>query len=229
MRNYFPKETRRYIPKYVAMSYVMNYAQTHGLKPFYKRPVEALATAVVHDYMTFKRLSTMTGIDMATIKRLNPAFLKNYIPKNSTKGYMLTLPEQAMYLFLSTQDDFSRLVYTSDPTQDQLFKTYLYGSMRQKRLQIANLEELETVHELRLKIDGPLPYLPDNDPVEDNNRENDYAALLNERSYTYHKLDAQQSLLDVAELFSVALEDLITWNNLDIDNPPPPGSVIRID
>ena len=99
-RGYLPKETRRYIPKYVAISYLMNYKDIHNLVPEHTRELNTLATVKVYDYTTFNAISKITGLNKSTISLYNPAFLQGYIPRSS-KGYYLTLPQDDMFYYLS--------------------------------------------------------------------------------------------------------------------------------
>ena len=230
IRPYLPKETRRYIPKFVAIAYVMNYFQTHGLQPNNREGKMDLATARIYDYMSFSQISKITGIDTKTIRKLNPAFLRGYIPKNS-KGYYLTLPEEGLYSLLSRTEGFDNLVYNANRTGHVKGRLYMYGSMRNRVIEMSELDKLptlnvsESLNGLRAKPDMPGVPLNQNNRQGENAQE-DFHALSNR--YRYYKLMAQQSLNDVAELFEISLEHLIHVNEIDLNNPPTPGTMIKV-
>lgn len=229
IKPYLPKETRRYVPKFVAISYVMNYSMHHGLEPLFESNEESLATLKVHDYTTFKEISRVTGLDVASIKYLNPAFLKNYIPK-STKGYFLTLPEKSMYEYVAVTDSWSDLEYRPQVSQSETYQLLLSGSMKRRAMSLEILDILPTKSIIKLEIksnDGEnrLPPAPD----KSNNNEDATVTAQNFGRFTYYKMGAQQSLMDIVDLFDVNLNDLVQTNDIDLKNPPAPGTVIKIE
>lgn len=226
IKSRLPRETRRYVPKFVAVSYFMNYSQFHGLEPLNTLPVEYIATAKIFEYYTFADISKITGVDIRTIKELNPAYLKNYIPNNS-KGYTLTLPENAMYLFLSSNGGYENLIYTTSTTKKE--KIYMFGQMRSRLNEVQSSEVLPVVLQLKQSSmsqgnSGPLSDLPAPPKMV-----SPKAIPLTNRNYVYHKLNAQQSLVDVAQLYNVQLDDILSLNKIDIHNPPAPGTLVRIE
>ncbi len=225
IKPYLPRETRRYVPKFVAISYVMNYFQYHGLEPLVETMEEPLATVRVYDYTTFSQLSKLTGLDKSTIWRLNPAFLKGYVPKSS-KGYLVTLPETKMYEYLSITDNWDDLEYRPSTPANEMHEIYLYGSMKRRVMSMEVMDLLPQTMDLTLhQLDIPmeLPEAPE-EPVQ-----NDDVVLGTSSSrYKMLKLSAQQSLMDIVDLHDMTLEELIEINDIDINNPPAPGSLIMV-
>jgi len=114
LEKYLPKETRNYIPKFIAATYLMNYYHEHEIIP--QEPNENLkntATAKVFSKVNFNTLSDSFELDMNVIKMLNPAFLKNYIPESEDGRYTLTLPQNKLYDFLERHGSFEDLLYLS--------------------------------------------------------------------------------------------------------------------
>jgi membrane-bound lytic murein transglycosylase D len=99
IKKYLPKETREYVPKFIAISYVMNYYFEHGLVP--EVPHEDLmntSSAQVFENINLKELSRELGIDLEILKTLNPSYIRNYIPKSEGGIYKLVLPTPEMRL-----------------------------------------------------------------------------------------------------------------------------------
>ncbi|MEE9437983.1 MAG: lytic transglycosylase domain-containing protein [Saprospiraceae bacterium] len=97
IQKYLPKETRQYIPKFIAISYVMNYYYEHDLVA--NMPDQEMlftSSAQVFQKISFKGLSNDVGVDLETIKNLNPSYIKNYIPKSKEGKYDLILPTHNM-------------------------------------------------------------------------------------------------------------------------------------
>ena len=93
IKDYLPKETQDYIPRYIAAAYLANYYQVHGLKPVFPNYLSTPETRTfkVHNYITFRDITYVSGISMAVLEYLNPSYKKGFIPK-STSGNYLILP-----------------------------------------------------------------------------------------------------------------------------------------
>lgn len=225
LRNYLPKETRRYIPKYVAISYMMSYSHVHGLSPLLDFDANTLVSVMVYDYTPLKEVGTIAGMDLEAVKEFNPAFLKNYIPKSS-KGYLLTLPEINMYNFLAQKGGWEDVLPMANHSQSLQYTYFRYGAMKKQLEELVPLETPQHTFEVMStqlsSANDKLPALPKS-VIESIN-----VATLSTTG-RYHKLKAQQSLSDVSRLVGVSLNDLISLNNIDIRNPPPAGSIIRVE
>lgn len=219
-RGYLPKETRRYIPKYVAMSYLMNYSHAHNLYPEYDE-INNLATVKVYDYTSFTDISKVTGIDKATIAKFNPAYSKWYIPR-STQGYYLTLPQGDLYYYLSQVGGFENLLDLGYDSSTLKGRYMLYGAMKRKLSEITRLDK--SPYSLHITSTGSSPVdLPQPMTVEMSS----LAVLSQERDDLY-QLRPQESLMDVAAQYDIKLSTLLKLNDIDPNLPPQQGQKIRL-
>ena len=104
LRPYLRKETRGYIPTFIAINYVMNYYKEYDIiiaeSSFLKAETD---TIMFNMQASFSILSDLLCISKATIMQLNPSIKKEIVPKNT----IITLPvniitdfvrnEQAIY------------------------------------------------------------------------------------------------------------------------------------
>ncbi|MDW8393176.1 MAG: LysM peptidoglycan-binding domain-containing protein [Chitinophagales bacterium] len=128
---YLPRETRGYVPAFIAATYVMTYYYLHQLEPDYealKHCFDSLATVVVDSRMACEPIAQFTGLHLEELKFLNPGLRCNIIPVLSTP-YELKLPSDRFPLFLQYRDSIIRhseqakLVYYYGPAPGQV-RTY---------------------------------------------------------------------------------------------------------
>lgn len=80
---YLPRETRAYVPFFIAAYYTMEYYKDHGIVPYSLTFPYATDTVHIYEKRTFKEVSDMSGVDLDIIKNLNPKYKKEVIPGNS--------------------------------------------------------------------------------------------------------------------------------------------------
>ena len=95
-----PRETRGYVPAFIAAAYTVNYYKEHNLIP--KEPVFNITTdtIVINSYLNLNQVATVLNLDIQLIRDLNPIYKKDIIPATPTKTYALTLPEEAIIKFI---------------------------------------------------------------------------------------------------------------------------------
>ncbi len=101
IRRYLPRETRAYVPAYIAATYISHYYQDHDLVPVYP-DIEFQMTEMVkiYDQLSFEEVAQTTGTPMYIIEYLNPSYKRKYIPANY-RGSNLVLPQERMAVFKS--------------------------------------------------------------------------------------------------------------------------------
>jgi membrane-bound lytic murein transglycosylase D len=101
---YLPKETRDYVPAFIAVNYVMNYSVEHNLYPVYPGIVAAeIDTVTVKNFLTFEQLSEVFNIPIENIRYLNPAYSKDLIPASAENSFVLRLPKQYIIDFINNE------------------------------------------------------------------------------------------------------------------------------
>ncbi len=95
-----PRETRGYVPAFIAAMYTFEYYNEHNLVPRYPEIPLSVDTVMVSDYLHFDQLAASLGIDKEEIRALNPMFRRDVIPAKETKQYPLVLPADKMLDFV---------------------------------------------------------------------------------------------------------------------------------
>jgi len=103
---FLPRETRGYVPAFIAVTYVMNHAPEHNLYPmnpsmFYYD----VDTVSVNDVLAFDQINEMLGVPMDELKFLNPQFKMKIIPASEEKGYILRIPRKYTAEYLSNEQE----------------------------------------------------------------------------------------------------------------------------
>ena len=93
--NYLPKETRGYVPAFIAANYVMTYYCDHNICPMETDIPESTDTIQVNKSLHFQQIADLCNVPMDQIRSLNPQYKKEIIPGES-KPYTLRLPQNAV-------------------------------------------------------------------------------------------------------------------------------------
>lgn len=119
IRNYLPRETRGYVPAFIAVNYMMTYHQEHNLYPLYNAcAYYETDTVHVRQRLTFDQVSAYTDVDAALIASLNPMYLRFVIPAQPDAPKVLRLPSEAIGVFLANEDSIYN--HQPDPTTPML-------------------------------------------------------------------------------------------------------------
>lgn len=89
-----PRETRAYVPQFVAMIYTMNYLDEHN---FYGEGEEMLVladTLRVDKFLNFETFASLTDICLEDLQKLNPSILHGALPQTG-KEYTIRIPSYA--------------------------------------------------------------------------------------------------------------------------------------
>ena len=105
-----PRETQRYISRFVAACYAGTFYSQHGIVP--KQPatihLQPLA-ARIYSPVSLKSISFATGVDMDTLRLLNPSFKMDFTPARA-KGIFLVLPKNSWYDYLDAKHQYPEKV-----------------------------------------------------------------------------------------------------------------------
>jgi membrane-bound lytic murein transglycosylase D len=98
-----PRETRGYIPMYVAAAYAINYFPEHNIQPMQLNIPVATDTILVTKDIHLSQISAVMGIPMGELRALNPQYKTGLVP-GSSKPFALTLPMNHLGDFIDLND-----------------------------------------------------------------------------------------------------------------------------
>lgn len=98
---YLPRETRSYVPFFIAAFYSIEYHKYHRIRPDLVRIPLSTDTVHLHSRFTFSDLSYWSGVNIDTIRLLNPQYRRDIVPSGSQ---ILVLPSSKAANFSAIKD-----------------------------------------------------------------------------------------------------------------------------
>ncbi len=216
---YLPTETKRYIPRFIAAAYLMNYYYLHDLSPIFPSDdIRYTASVKVFQKTDLKKLSKELDLDFDLVTYLNPVYVKDYIPAaGEGEYYLLTLPDYKMSAFIDRFSSVQNLVYSplslKRPLTTDAIQPEIVSASRTSKDYINFLSKQFTIVRDNLKDTSMLKNLSK-------------GVLPGRERMKLYQLGKKESLADVAEAKNIPLADLISINNIDESKGLPPGSII---
>jgi membrane-bound lytic murein transglycosylase D len=223
VRPYLPRETRNYVPAFIAVAYVMSHAEEHNLypvpPPFSFHDTD---TVLVRQQLSLRVVSDLLDIPLNELRFLNPAFRQNIIPYREDNPYALTLPVTHMGAFLANEDTIYNFRSPEQIRQEELAARMAettvhvvrqgdvlgsiarrYGTSVREIQQMNNLRGTLIRPGQRLIVRAPAPP-PTPSPGGAN----------------VHVVSRGETLGIIANRYRISVNNLMQWNNLS-------GSVIH--
>lgn len=104
---YLPRETRGYVPAFIAANYVMSYYCEHNICPMRTTLPAKTDTVVVSKDVHLKQIADVCGIDIEELRTLNPQYRRDIVNGNN-KPSVIRLPANATNTFIANEDSIYR-------------------------------------------------------------------------------------------------------------------------
>ena len=111
---YLPKETRGYVPAFIAANYVMNYYCEHNICPMKSQLPVKTDTVMVDRNVNFSQIASVCELDISMIRALNPAYRRDIVPGATTPS-PIRLPISDISTFIDRQDS----IYAAESSTDK--------------------------------------------------------------------------------------------------------------
>lgn len=92
---YLPSQTRKYLPKFIAMTYVMNFYGAHDIQSAEKSQILATDTVLMYGQRSLREIARLTDVSLSDLKSLNPHFRGDVVPGSSSRPCNLILPVES--------------------------------------------------------------------------------------------------------------------------------------
>ncbi len=101
---YLPRETRGYVPSFVAAMYTLHYHKEHRITPLTFEMPAHIDTFTIKKPLHFGQIAELVGISKEEISDYNPQYLNEIIPGNE-KGDILRLPFNYTSMFIEKEGE----------------------------------------------------------------------------------------------------------------------------
>jgi membrane-bound lytic murein transglycosylase D len=144
LRKFLPVETQNYVPAFIAVNYIMNYAENHNIisiPPF----AHFFETDTIHvsEAVSFEKINQITGVELNHLRFLNPSFTKDIIPKTTGKSQALRLPTAAIGVFQANDS----LIY--EKTNEKAPEEYIAKEVAPSQVYASNNNQEKIIHTVR--------------------------------------------------------------------------------
>lgn len=109
---YLPRETRGYVPIFIAATYIMNYYDKHEICPAQGNLPVMMDSLVINKNLHFQQIADMINIPIDDLRAYNPQFKQDIVP-GAYKPYVLNMPLTKVTAFIDKQDT----IYTHRATE----------------------------------------------------------------------------------------------------------------
>ena len=219
-----PRETRNYVPKFMAAQMIAQNPKKYGFKDLQYKPPISFELIAIHHPVSLKKLAKSLSINPLDLKALNPKYVSNYVPLNKNKTAVIRVPigfsekvtpEVITQSFMARPRNVKTYVYYKVRRGDTL-----YGLSRRNRTTVNTLRRMNGLSRRSMLIAGKVIKLPRcynclSQPTADL------------ASFPYYQVKRGDSLARVAGRYGVLASQIKKWNKLS-GSIIHPGQMLRV-
>jgi membrane-bound lytic murein transglycosylase D len=231
---FLPRETRSYVPAFIAVNYVMNHTAEHNLYPLHPGVVmHGTDTVTVREVLSFDQLNEMLGIPMEDLKFFNPQFRRDIIPASTENPYIIRIPNEFIGPFLNNEQELyayktkkgiekEKLLEQIQSVSDQSVHVVRSGEnlgviARRYRVSVNQLRAWNNLRSNTIYPGQRLTVFSSGTPVAQTGQ----VPVQRSSTATYHTVRQGETLGQIAQRYKCSITDLREWNSLS-------GSLIRV-
>ncbi|GAB1419577.1 hypothetical protein MASR2M12_23420 [Bacteroidales bacterium] len=228
---YLPRETRGYVPAFIAVTYLMNYAAEHNLYPVHPGMMMiGTDTVTVKDLLSFDQLNEMLKIPKEDLRFFNPQFKTGIIPASPENPYMIRIPSEYIGDFINNEQNLysfrtrkgieketlqAEVKKVSDRSLHTVKKGENLGIIAKKyNVSVKQLQSWNSLRNNILHVGQQLVVFSSGTPV---NTPTETPVARSTRSET-HIVAKGETLGIIATKYKCSITDLREWNSLKNNN-----------
>ena len=243
IRRYLPRETRSYVPAFIAVNYLFNFPDDYDLV---KNPVKIsydfTDTVHVNERVIFEYLSAYTGVDKELLIFLNPMYRRQLIPATKEQSYAIILPKEAIPVFIINADSIYAKSKTVNlelevPENNQEMIVHrvrsgeVLGTIAQRyNVRVSDIQEWNNLRSTRINVGQKLViYTSGKSSASSKPKPKPPKETVSDENYVYHVVREGDTLWDIANEYSGVDVDQIIELNKEVNTKNlKPGQKIKI-
>ena len=233
---YLPAETRGYVPAFIAVTYVMNYAPEHNLYP--ANPgllLHGTDTVMVNQRVGFDQINECVGVSMEDLTFFNPQYTKRIIPATKESPCALRLPMKYTLRFVQLEDSIYSYVSHNQKVQEvveqkveRVSESFVHvvkkgeslGSIARKHhVTVSNLKKWNRLKRETIQVGQKLTIYRNGGPTvqaEKSTKSSGSKATASKSTTTTktHTVKKGETLSSISRKYHCTVNDIKKWNNL---------------
>ncbi|MCK5776591.1 MAG: LysM peptidoglycan-binding domain-containing protein, partial [Bacteroidales bacterium] len=238
---FLPRETRGYVPAFIAVNYVFSYATEHNIYPTDPGILYGgIDSVTVRDVLSFDQISEFMNIDMDDVDFLNPAYKQGIIPANKNKTYILRLPREKVGFFIDHEDSLYNFKSKKGIERDKLLAQIKKAKSRsihivrsgenlgliarKYRTSVSRIKAWNGMRSSRIYPGQKLiVYAPGASAKSKTHR----SSTVSKSQNGYHRVRSGENLGLIAKKYGISVKQLKSWNGLK-SNTIKPGQKLKV-
>lgn len=234
---YLPAETRGYVPAFIAVTYVMNYAPEHNLYP--ANPgllLHGTDTVMVHQRVGFDQINECVGVSMEDLTFFNPQYTKRIIPASKESPCALRLPMKYTLRFVQLEDSIYSYVSHNQKVQEvieekveRVSESFVHvvkkgeslGSIARKHhVTVSNIKKWNRLKRETIQVGQKLTIYRSGGPVaqvDKSSKSSGSKSSANKSTSAkpkIHTVKKGETLSSISRKYHCTVNDIKKWNNM---------------
>ena len=238
---YLPRETRGYVPAFIAVNYLFAYAGEHNIQAsnVQHRSYE-IDSVHLNQPVTFSQVAEILGMDKEVISSLNPAYKMEVFPAYENHRVMY-LPKDKINIWVANQEVIEAALKTEkaqaavksvpEPKSTTYYTVrsgdYLGKIANRYGCSVRQIQDWNNLRGTSLRIGQRLTLYSDEIAQTQQKKEHKPVITESEKN-TYYTIQIGDTLWDIAKDRGIGLEDLKTLNPGVNFNKMKPGQKIIV-